>query len=213
MMDIAEKTADTGATKPLSTENDGVGVVDGLIRKFSNVVNTLFPPEKRAELWERFKTFAISNPKITAFLLANIVLSGPPLLLFIVFTTTVFIVSVVAALLIGLIAAVLFTVFMVLVALFVILPTVFLTTLGATFLFLWGLGGYYILKWFNEGDSPAEVGNAIGDKLNALTGGRLGWLMKSARNPKQNAGVPEKESLKVDKADGLSAKKFSSPQA
>jgi Promethin len=125
------------------------------------------------------------------------VLSGPPLLLFAVFTITVFIVSLVSALLIGVIAALLFTVFMVLVALFVVLPTVFLTTMGATFIFLWGIGGYYIFKWFNDGTSPAAVGNAVGDKLNTLTGGKLGWLMESARGKVESAGVevPGKDSL------------------
>jgi hypothetical protein len=67
------------------------------------------------------------------------------------------------------------------VALLVILPTVFFTTFAATFIFLWGLGGFYLLKWFNEGDVPAPDGTAIGDKLNNLTGGRMGWLMDGSR--------------------------------
>jgi Promethin len=141
-----------------------------------------------------------------------VVLSGPPLLLFIIFTTTVFIVSLIAALIIGLIAALLFTVFALLVALFVVLPTVFLTTLGATFLFLWGLGGYYIVKWFNEGETPAEVGAAIGDKINTVTGGRLSWLMGSARAAeKSDDQLQEKEALLGGSGHGLSTERFSSP--
>ena len=101
--------------------------------------------------------------------------------MFIVFSITVFVFSLVAALLVGLLAALLFTAFMVGVALLVILPTVFMTTMAATFIFLWGLGGYYILKWFNEGEGPAPEGAAIGDKINSLTGGRLNFLMDGAR--------------------------------
>lgn len=109
-------------------------------------------------------------------------LTGLPLLLFIVFSITVFVFSLVAALLIALIAALLFTVFCIVVALFVVLPTIFITTLGATFLFLWGLGGYYILSWFSS-INPAKPGEALGDKLNSLTGGRMDWLMQNVRNP------------------------------
>lgn len=85
------------------------------------------------------------------------------------------------ALLVGVLAALLFTAFMVGVALLVVLPTVFITTLGASFLFLWGLGGYYILKWLNGDSEPAAEGEAIGDKINNLTGGRLDFLMGPAR--------------------------------
>ena len=138
-------------------------------------------------------------------------LSGPPLFLFIVFSITVFVVSLVAALIIALIAALLFTVFMLLVALLIVLPTVFLTTLGATFLFLWGMGGYYIIKWFNEGETPAEVGAAIGDKVNNLTGGRLNWLMGSVREAGKGDKVQEKEALLSRAGDGLNTEKFSSP--
>jgi hypothetical protein len=34
---------------------------------------------------------------------------------------------------------------------------------------------------FNDGDAPAPQGKAIGDKLNNLTGGRMGWLVDGAR--------------------------------
>jgi energy-coupling factor transporter transmembrane protein EcfT len=100
--------------------------------------------------------------------------------LFITFTITVFVFSLIAALLIALLVALLFTVFMVGVALLFVLPTVFLTTMGASFIFLWGMGGYYILKWFGEpGEAPS--GEAIGDKLSNLTGGRLDFLVQGAR--------------------------------
>lgn len=118
--------------------------------------------------------------------------------MFLVFTLTVFVFSLVAALLVGLLAALIFTAFAVGVALLIILPTVFMTTMAASFLFLWGLGGYYIVKWFNEGESPAKPGEAIGDKLNSLTGGRLDFVMNPKGNTKGND--PPDESKK--KGDG-----------
>lgn len=122
-----------------------------------------------------------------AFLTAQIALTGLPILLFITFGITVFLFALIAALLIALVAALLFTVLMVGVALVVVLPTIFLTTFTATFVFLWGLGGYYILKWFNDGGVPAPDGKAIGDKLNSLTGGRMGWLMDGTRKKAEDS--------------------------
>jgi len=141
-----------------------------------------------------------------------VALTGIPLLMFIAFSITVFVFSLVATLLIAVLIALLFTVFCVGVALLIVLPTVFATTMGATFLFLWALGGYYILKWFNS-TSPAKPGEAIGDKLNAITGGRLDFLMQNTRNPSQlRTGVhseketdDEKEGLIHRAVDGASA--------
>ena len=114
-------------------------------------------------------------------------LTGIPLLLFITLTLTVFILSLVAALLVAVLAALIFTAFAVGIALFVTLPTVFMTTFAASFLFLWGLGGYHIIEWFNRGDSAAEPGEAIGDKLKNLTGGQLDFAM----NPGQKEATKE----------------------
>jgi MFS superfamily sulfate permease-like transporter len=88
----------------------------------------------------------------------NLAITGVPLFLFILFSLTVFVFALVVGLLVG--------------------------VLGATFLFLWGLGGYYILKWANsEGDSKKsdDSGPTIGDRLNSLSGGRLSGFMSSAR--------------------------------
>ena len=98
------------------------------------------------------------------------------------------------------------------VALIVVLPTIFLTTFTATFLFLWGLGGYYILKWFNDGGVSAPDGKAIGDKLNSLTGGRMGWLMDGTRKKTEesrtagNATSKTQGNMKNGSSKGTGAK-------
>lgn len=122
--------------------------------------------------------------------------------MFAVFTLTIFVFSLIVALLVGVLAALLFTAFMVGVALLVILPTVFLTTMAASFVFLWGLGGYYILKWFNKGGQAPE-GKAIGDKLNSLTGGRLDFLMDGARTMQSKAqGYAHINGVDAEKGQG-----------
>jgi hypothetical protein len=52
---------------PLADTGSG-GIVDRIIARVMGVVDTLLPPEERAEWWEKFKSFAVSNPKITVSL-------------------------------------------------------------------------------------------------------------------------------------------------
>lgn len=115
----------------------------------------------------------------------NFALTGVPLFLFILFSITVFIFSLIVGLVVGLLAAVLFTLTMVGIALTIVFPAVFFTTMAATFLFLWGLGGYYIIKWANSGDENKDKevppGQSVGDRLNSFTGGRLSGFMDAAR--------------------------------
>lgn len=70
----------------------------------------------------------------------------------------------------------------------------------ACFLLLWGLGGYYLFKWFNKGESPAPEGSALGDKLNSLTGGRLDFIMGPAREAEANGESKQKPASKSEKA-------------
>lgn len=118
----------------------------------------------------------------------NIALTGVPLGLFFLFSLTVLIFSLVVGLLLGLLFAVAFTLFCVGVALTIVLPTIFFTTAAATFLFLWGLGGYYLLQWLNSASDEGEGekggqggGKTVGDYLNSFTGGRLTGFMDSAK--------------------------------
>jgi hypothetical protein len=123
----------------------------------------------------------------------NFAITGVPLFLFVLFSLTVFIFALVVGLLVGVLAAVAFTLFAVGLALTIVLPTVFFTTMGATFLFLWGLGGYYALKWANgESDSSknSEGGSStIGDKLNSLSGGRLTGFMSAAKQQESKKDI------------------------
>lgn len=140
--------------------------------------------------------------------MTQIILTGFPLFLFILFTISIFIFALVAAILIGVLVAVLFTLFMVGVALVVVLPTIFFTTMAATFLFLWGLGGYYFLKWVNKGGLPAPQGKAVGDAINNLTGGKLGFLMDGIRGQPTDSGSEKKRGAgqphKLEKRKGES---------
>ena len=86
-------------------------------------------------------------------------------------TITVIIFSLLGALLVGLLGALVFIVFAVGFALIILLPTLFVTTFAAAFIWLWGVGGYYILKWFNEKEIPGiHTPFKDGMSLKAITG-------------------------------------------
>ncbi|PVI07572.1 hypothetical protein DM02DRAFT_608661 [Periconia macrospinosa] len=165
----------------------------------TNGSHKILSPETRADIAYKLKTFAINNPKLAAFMTAQIALTGLPLVLFVTFCITVFLFSLIAALLVGLVVALLFTVFMVAIALVVVLPTIFLTTFGATFLFFFGIGGYYALKWVNGGESPTAEGTAVGDKINSLTGGRMKWLTTGIQKKQEDAAEGAKEAREAPK--------------
>lgn len=172
--------------------------------KGKNMLDSFFPPERRAELLAKIQSFVLRNPKLSvsqlcahiccpvltrcqAFLASNIAMTGFPMFLFALFSLTVLVFAVIVALVIGLLVAVAFTLFCVGLALLVLFPVVFFTTLVACFIFLWGLGGYYLFRWMNKGGSPAPQGQAIGDKISAMTGGKLDLLMGNARQQQIDA--------------------------
>lgn len=103
-------------------------------------------------------------------------------MLFIAFVLGVFTFSLMTTLLLGVLAAFVSTALTTGVALVFAVPTFLVTTFGAILLFLWGLGAFQIIKWLDKGDGPAKPGEAIGDKLDKLTGGQL----KFVRSPGQD---------------------------
>jgi hypothetical protein len=130
------------------------GGVSTLMNGGQGMLDRWFPPEKRENLYAKITKFATEKPMLASFLLSQIALSGVPLALFAVMTVGVAIFALVAALLIAVVRALLFIVFCVGVALIILLPTLFITTFAAAFIWLWGVGAYYILKHFNQTDIP-----------------------------------------------------------
>lgn len=139
--------------------------------------------------------------------------------LFIIMTITVVIFSIIAALILALLAAVVFSVVCVGFALVILLPTLFITTAAASFIWLWGLGAYYILKWFNKKEIPGihkPMGEGMSDEmgLDALTGDKApppsekanGHAANGSANGHAKEGKKEGVTGKVpgkDKLDGV----------
>ena len=113
---------------------------------------------------------------LQSFIASQIALTGFPLGLFMVMTITVVVFALLAGLIIGLVGAVLFIVVCVGFALIILLPTLFFTTAAATFIWLWGLAGYYIIKKYNKKEIPGihtdlkSAPEGLREQLGALTG-------------------------------------------
>jgi len=113
-------------------------------------------------------------------------------------TIGVLVFSLVAALVIGVLGALVFTVFCVGFALLILLPILFVSTFAGAFIWLWGVGAYYIVKWFNKKDIPG-INSKLGDSMSlpALDGGARGGQSEPAdgsggRSKKEVNGTPKK---------------------
>lgn len=98
--------------------------------------------------------------------------------------------SLTTCLLLGILAALTFTFFVVGFALLFVIPTILFASCSATFIFIWSFAGYLVLRRFNDGEAPAKPGTRVGDKLQGLTGGRLGlWIGDGAGEEKGDGAV------------------------
>ena len=130
-----------------------------------------------------------------------------------VMTISVVIVAILAGLIIGLLGAVLFIVTAVGFALIILLPTLFIAASIATFIWLWGMGAYYIVKKFNKKeipgihtDSKEGVPDSIRGQLGGITGegGPQGDPNGEPKEEKQEAnGAPKEEKKKGDTGKGM----------
>ncbi|KAF2823962.1 hypothetical protein CC86DRAFT_457545 [Ophiobolus disseminans] len=146
----------------------------------------LVPPKQREQILKDLHVFANRNPKLATFLAIQATLTAIPLILFILFATSTLLVSLSTCLLLAVTTAFIYTFFAVGIALFFLVPTLFIASVAATCAFLWGLVIYVILRRFNEGEEPAKKGTRVGDKLHGLTGGRLEWMSEGqTEHPKK----------------------------
>jgi Promethin len=192
------------------------GSINNLFSAGQGILDRRFPPAKREELKNKLLKFATERPQLAAFLLSQIALSGIPLALFLIMSITVLIFALLAGIIVGVLGAVLFTVFCLGLALLVLLPTLFMTTFAASFIFLWGLGAYYILKWFNQKDIPGihkggkdAVQKQMGlDSLPALNGNHA-----APRPEKQNNTQSHRDGEETEQKEQKPAKSKSPPAA
>ncbi|RAO71739.1 uncharacterized protein BHQ10_007751 [Talaromyces amestolkiae] len=119
----------------------------------STTVNENLPPETREKIKQNLVVFARSRPILATLILSQLAFSGIPLLLFIVLTAGIFIFSLAAALVLGVLSALMVTLFCMGLGSLILVPTLFVTTLTAGGIWLWGWGLYYVVQWVGSGDT------------------------------------------------------------
>jgi hypothetical protein len=118
--------------------------------QFEATTNQLLPRTRREHMIEQAHDYARRNPKTAAFLATQAALAGLPLVLFFAFAAATLLVSLTTCLLLGLIISLIVTFFVVSFTLLFVVPTVFIASCSATFIFIWGFVGYISLRKFNE---------------------------------------------------------------
>ena len=209
--DTSAATSAAPLPGPLSSVSGAVqGGVSSLVTTVKGFIDRFFPPEKREAWKEWLIKFATEKPALASFLLSQLALSGPPLALFMLMTITVVVFALLAGILVGLIGALLFIVAAVGFALIIVLPVLFFTTGAAVFFWLWGMGTYYIIKWFNEkpvpgvnSDMAGGLAEASGIKdLPGMNGAPvLGEKGTDMRAKAEADAADEKEEEKKEKED------------
>ncbi|KAE8553110.1 hypothetical protein EYB25_004489 [Talaromyces marneffei] len=115
-------------------------------------INNNLPPETREQIKQNLDLFARSRPILATLVLSQLALSGIPLLFFISLTAGIFIFNLVTALLLSVLGALMVTLFCMGLGSLILIPTLFVTTLTAGGIWLWGWGLYYAVQWIGSGD-------------------------------------------------------------
>lgn len=111
------------------------------------------PPETREQMKQKLVIFARTRPIPATLLLSQLAFSGIPLLFFVILTAGIFIFSLVATLILGVLGALMVTIFCMGLGSLILIPTLFVTTLTAGGIWLWGWGLYYVVQWVGGGDT------------------------------------------------------------
>lgn len=119
----------------------------------STTINENLPPETRENIKQNLVVFARSRPILATLILSQLAFSGIPLLLFIVLTAGIFVFSLATALVLGVLSALMVTLFCMGLGSLILIPTLFVTTLTAGGIWLWGWGLYYVVQWVGSGDT------------------------------------------------------------
>lgn len=78
------------------------------------------------------------------------------------------------------------------IGLIILLPTLFVTTFAAAFIWLWGVGAYFILKWFNQKEIPG-IHKPLDEGMQGMGLDALNGTGKPPGDPKAADGTPEKK--------------------
>jgi hypothetical protein len=155
---------------------------NNLLHTGRDTIDRWGPSERtREQVKTNITTFATENPKLAAFVLSQAAFSGIPLVLFCVTAVTTFVFALLTSAIVAVLSALLFTTSCLGLALVILLPTLFLTTLAGTTVFLFATGVYCVVRLFSDKDvsglrpgieNGVLKGGDIEDKQPALGSGK-----------------------------------------
>ncbi|KAL6250059.1 hypothetical protein RBB50_002360 [Rhinocladiella similis] len=149
------------------------GAVAKTITTSGNAVDRFLPPQKREQWKNRLITFASERPYLAGFLASQIALNGLPLIVFACTTVSVFIFSILAGILVGVIGGLLFVVPAIGFALLILMPLLFFTTATAVFLWFWGVAAYAVIDWLSQKETASGRQSGGNGKTHGSNGGPL----------------------------------------
>ena len=164
-------------------------------------IDKILPPETRNKIMAWISKFAAEKPMLASFLASHIALSGPAIGLFMVMTGSIAVFALIVAIIVALLGTVLFIVTVAGFFLIFLFPVLFVTTGVATFLWLWGLGCYYLLKYFNKESIPGihtglQEGLEGEAKNYADRGEKEGYgqgMLENGSSPEEKKGQQQRE--------------------
>ncbi|KAI9849785.1 MAG: hypothetical protein M1838_006251 [Thelocarpon superellum] len=110
-----------------------------LVTTLQSYVDSVAPPETRQQVSSNLVNFALEQPFMASFILAQTALSALPLLIFASF--------VLGTLLLSIVAALAFSIFWLGAAVLVLVPTLFIAFSLAAFIWLWAVGSFISLRF------------------------------------------------------------------
>lgn len=166
------------------TANIGQSFLSASIEKCNKIFHQYLPSETQSSIRRNISIFVHDKPLLASFLVSNLVISGLPVLLFLVFAITLSVITLTTAIVFGLLAAAFFILFMLGGALFLIIPIFSFTTFIAVTTWLLVITAFYVVKWTGErGANKDDLSQAAPERQwSTLDGSSAQVILPSPRH-------------------------------
>ncbi|KAJ4379314.1 hypothetical protein N0V86_005359 [Didymella sp. IMI 355093] len=178
-------------------------VVGNVSARIEHATNRILPTKQREHALENLRAFSVRNPKLATFLTAEAALAGFPILLFLAFATATLVVSVITCVLLGVIAALAFTLFTTGFALLFVVPIVFIGSCTASLVFVWSLIGYLVLQRINGGETPIQPGTKLIEQIQTRSKNNWRWIRHKIKKYPREASTDITRQVVVPHVDDM----------
>lgn len=147
----------------------------GILARFQSLVDKMISPDTRSEYNNKIIAFAQDQPILFTFVLIQTLLSFTPVALFLAFAL--------GTLALSFITALLFSIFWIGIALFVLVPTLFITVSLGIVLWVWAVSSFLVARWlYNIVPLKSHVSTIPGNGKVVKPEGGHGYSTDTAKN-------------------------------